>query len=431
VALNVFERLFLLTFLLVSMQVLIGLTRPYEAEADPASITGTVHVDVLNVAVNSVVLVSGALLILQRSRRVFHAVRAAWPLVGLAAVAILSTAWSTQPTVTLRRSIVLLVSTLLAVYLGERYSIEEQVRLLTQTFGVMILVILVLRFAAPPYYVVDYVSHPGAWKGLSGYKNAFGQYMATAVLLLLLVRFRHFRRLRYVFLVLAVGLLLRSYSAASLFCCVLVAAVMPLWRSNRVIGRQRLPVYTIVVMVLVSGSYLLMTHPWLVLNLLGRNPTLTGRTQLWAAVWGAILKHPMLGYGYDAFWTGMSGDAQEVRIGAGWMAQRADNGFLDLGLSLGLFGVCLFFLVFALSFQKAIDYLRSERGPIGLWPITYLCFFLLHNMSESTLLTRGAFPDLVFIMITTSLMLNGRRRAEIANLPYEVSRENEFVPYAL
>ncbi len=423
-----FERIFVIVLFFLSMQVGIALTRPDEAEIDPGAVSAPVHM--LDTAIEAVVDGYGVLLILLRWRRVTDAIWAVWPLLGLAALAALSAAWSDQPILTLRRSALLFLSTFLAIYLGERYSLPEQMQLLANTFCLMILAILILRIAAPSY-VVDYVSHPGAWKGLSAYKNAFGQYMAIAVALLSLVRFCQFDWLRYAFLIAATGMLLLSQSAASVFCCVLVVAVMPLWRWARVTEKQQLPIYTMATIVLVAGMYFMTTHTWVVLNLLGRNSTLTGRTQLWASVWGAIMKRPILGYGYDTFWASMRGEALDVRIGAGWLAQRADNGFLDLGLSLGALGMSLFVFVFALSFRRSIDYLKSEPHATGLWPITYLCIFLVQNMSESTLLTRGTFPLLVFVMITTSLALNGSR-AEIANVTPDIQQsESKLVPYAL
>src|SRR5260370_9045532 len=226
-------------------------------------------------------------------------------------------------------------------------------------------------------------------------------------------------------------MLLLSQSAASVFCCVLVVAVMPLWRWARVTEKQQLPIYPMATIVLVAGVSFKTACIWVVLNLRGRNYTLIGRTQLWASVGGAIMKRPILGYGYDTFWASMRGEALDVRIGAGWLAQRADNGLLDLGLSLGALGMSLFVFVFALSFRRSIDYLKSEPHATGLWPITYLCIFLVQNMSESTLLTRGTFPLLVFVMITTSLALNGSR-AEIANVTPDIQQsESKLVPYAL
>ena len=99
---------------------------------------------------------------------------------------------------TLRRSVLLLASTMIAIYVGERYSIKAFAHLLAQTFCLMIVLVLLVYLVAPEY-VIDYSAYGGAWRGLSTYKNTFGEYMAVAVLLLALVRFRRFSWLRYVF----------------------------------------------------------------------------------------------------------------------------------------------------------------------------------------------------------------------------------------
>lgn len=422
-----FERVFIVVFFFLSMQVWIALSRPDEAELDPSAVSAPVHV--LDAVIENAVNLCGAILIVLRWRRVTNAVRAVWPLMLLIALAIASTAWSDQPFLTLRRSALLLLSALVAIYLGERYSVPEQIEFLTGMFCLMITAILILRVVAPSY-VVDYVSHPGAWKGLSAYKNAFGQYMAIAVALLTLVRFRRFDWLRYGFLAAAAAMLFFSQSAASVFCAVLVIVVMPLWRLARVREEQQLAIYSAAGITIAAGMYFMTTHSWVVLNLLGRNSTLTGRSQLWASVWDAIWKHPILGYGYDSFWASMGGEALDVRVGAGFLAQRSDNGYLDLALSLGAVGIIAFLFVFALSFRKAIDYLRSEPKAIGLWPITYLCIFLVQNMSESTLLTRGTFTLLVFIMVTTSLVLRRRDEAVASGTSERVGRNYELVAHS-
>jgi exopolysaccharide production protein ExoQ len=426
VAFRIFERLFVVVFLLLSMQVSIGLTRPSESELNPQDVMAPVHV--LDTSIEAGVDAMGLVLIALRWRRVVHAARAVLPLIGLVALAVLSTSWSAQPMLTMRRSALLLVATLFAIYIGERYTLEKQVELLTDVFCGMISAILILYFIAPKY-VIDYVSHPGAWKGLSAYKNAFGQYMAIAVVLLLLVRFRRFRWLRYAFLVAAASLLFLSQSAASLFSCVLLVAALPFLRSVQLRGRQRWALCAIAGTVQFAGMWLLVANSEAVLRLLGRTSTLTGRTQLWAAVWDAVVKHPILGYGFDAFWDTVKGEAVDVRMIIGWPAQRADNGFLDLGLSLGVVGICLFLLVFALSFRRAIQHLTSNRQPLGLWPIAYLCLFLLLGVAESTLLTRGSLPSLLFAMMTTSLALN-RGRVGVARFVPDFDDQPEWLGHA-
>ena len=105
----------------------------------------------------------------------------------------------------------------------------------------------------------------------------------------------------------------------------------------------------------------------------------------------------------------------------------ADNGYIDLWLSLGALGICAFVYVFARSFRYAIDYIRSEAGFIGLWPIAYLCIFASDNMCESALLTRGTFPFLVFAILTTSLSMNHKRVVTPAPIPDNQRLAGEWI----
>jgi exopolysaccharide production protein ExoQ len=402
VFLRLFERLFVFALLLYSMGVLTGLTLPHLAEDDVENVSTNLHVPI--VAAQIALYTCAALLILMRWRRVFGAVRTVWPLLLLTALVPVSAAWSVLPAVTLRRSIVFVASTLIAVYLGERYTMDKFARMLAQTLCLMMLAVIALYFIAP-VYVMD-PSHKGAWKGLSGRKNAFGEYMAVAVALLLLVRFRHLKWLRFVFLGLSCCLLFLSHSATSLVACTLMVAAMPLWRLARLESKQRVPVYIVGAMIFIQVGYVFVQNIAFLLHMIGRDPTLTGRTQVWAMVLTAIQKRLIFGYGYDSFWTGLKGESLDILIGTGWLVPTAHNGFLELGLSLGLLGSCVFLYVFVQSFRRAIEYIRSEPGPLAFWPVTYFCFFLLHNMGESDLLTRCTLSFMAFVAINTSLALS-------------------------
>jgi exopolysaccharide production protein ExoQ len=402
------EILFVVVFLLLGMQIETGLSSPYVAETDQGSIAASMHIT--DVLLESSVEAVGFALIFLRWRQMERAIKVVWPLLGIVAIAFASCAWSARPTLTLRRCVLFLISTLIGIYIGERFSLEKQLRTMAYMFAGMMIAVFILRVVAPPY-VVDYVSHPGAWKGLSGYKNAFGQYMAISFLIFFLVRFKKLDWMRYVFLVMSLVLLRFAESAASLVCCGLVIIVMPAWRSTHVKDKQKPAVYALITLVMLAGMFFFATHQDRFYGALGKNSSLTGRTQLWPAVWEAVMMKPVLGWGYDTFWASASGVVMAVRQAAGWMAQRSDNGFLDLLLGLGFVGMFAFLFFWIVSFKKALAYLEVDRSPLGLWPVTYLLFFLIHNMAESTLMTRGTFPDAVFVMIATSLALQPRRAA--------------------
>lgn len=401
---RVIERVFIFVLFLSSMTVVDALTRPpYASGSDPEVLSTAVPLP--TVIIEAGVYTLGALLVLQRWRRVLNAARRVWPLVALTLLAAISIIWSDAPMLTLRRSAFLLGSTLIGIYLGERFSIEQLLRWLAQVLSLTIAGSIVL-YSIAPSSVIDY-AYGDAWKGLTINKNTFGWYMALAVVVLTLVRFRHFCWLRYVFLVAAAILLLLSRSATSLVGCLLMVSMIPLWQIIRAGAKTRLA-YALMLMAICTVLYFVWAEQAWLFRVLGRDATFTGRTDLWSLVLSAISRHPFLGYGYGGFWSGMKGETLNIYIASGWLPMGAHNGYLELWLGIGILGLPLLLYFILRSFRMARDFIRSDKSWLSIWPITYLLLFVFHNFFESHLLETRSLEYLLFAAITTSLAVKYR-----------------------
>jgi O-antigen ligase len=430
---RLFERMFVVVLFLANMGAVDALTRP---SVDPPGLMILADKAPMSVVVVQVGIYAwGLILVCTRWRRVLWATRMVWPLLAFVALAPLSTLWSVQPVRTLERSALMMVTTLLAIYLGERYSIEGLARLLVQTLCLMIIAVIIIHFVAPSQ-VIDQrfefsdAGHRGGWRGLSEHKNLFGQYMVLAVALFILVRFRRFSWLRYGFLLSAAVLLVLSHSANAVACGLVIVAAMPLWLSIRFNSGRRLLAYLAIAVAAGLGGLLLWVNTDLVFLMLGRDSTLTGRTDIWAAVVHAVLKHPILGYGYAAFWDSLSGETLDVWRRIGFVARGAHNDYLDLCLSYGLVGVLFFIYMFAQYFKVAVEYLKSEPGRVALWPVIYFCFFALHNMTESGLIQSWrSLPFLLFATLFTSLAIYRRQQKSsvLDQMPLATAAEDREV----
>lgn len=398
---RIFERVFIFVLLLSSMTVVDALTRPaYSSGRDPDVLS--TDVPLTTVMIESGVYACGAFLVLGRWRQVARAARRVWPLVALTLLAPISLSWSSAPGLTVRRSIFLLGSTLLGIYLGEKFSTGRLLRWLAQALCLLIAASILLYFIFPSF-VIDYAAYDGAWKGLTNNKNTFGWYMSLAVAALVLVRFHHFRWLRYVFLLSAAVLLLLSRSATSLVGCVLMVSMVPLWRVIRTGAKTRRLVYLLMFAAICTGIYLIWAEQELLLRVLGRDSTFTGRTDLWNLVLPAIAKHPILGYGYGAFWSEMNNEVLNIHIASRWLPMGAHNGYLELCLAFGILGLPLLIYVMWRSFRMATDYMKSNERWFSIWPMTYLLLFWFHNLFESHLLETRSLEFLLFVAITTSM----------------------------
>src|SRR3984893_16756181 len=82
----------------------------------------------------------------------------------------------------------------------------------------------------------------------------------------------------------------------------------------------------------------------------GRDPTLTGRSNIWKAVLSTNT-NPLIGTGYESFWLG-------PRLNHVWQlagqVNEAHNGYLEIYLTLGLVGVFLLFLFIIASYRTIL-----------------------------------------------------------------------------
>jgi exopolysaccharide production protein ExoQ len=320
---------------------------------------------------------------------------------GVVGVAVLSTIWSIDPYRSLRAGLYLGATTLAGVYLASRYSKGEQVELVGAALSLAALASLLVGLEVPSYGL----DGDGEWRGVFRHKNHLGRLMALATIVYGLLALRGWRG-RWLALggvVMAGALVLLSGSSTALVVVACVSMLVPFFAAVRAQVYLTIAVWSVAILLAGTALLLFLNNPAAVLNLLHRDATLTGRTPLWEAVGVLVSMRPWLGYGYQAFWTGDEGSAGDVWEAAGWSPVTAHNGFLELGLSLGIVGLALFSLAFLLSFWRAWRDLRQGQGLGAMWPAIFLSYFLLYNLTESSLLLTNNILWVLYVATTLSL----------------------------
>jgi exopolysaccharide production protein ExoQ len=134
---------------------------------------------------------------------------------------------------------------------------------------------------------------------------------------------------------------------------------------------------------------------------LGRNETLTGRTEIWAGLIPYIEQRPIWGSGFGSFWT--TERRQEQKI------DEAHNGYLEVFLELGSVGVILLTIFLLSCCRKATLALKYEFD----WASLSICFLLmvvLHNVSESSI--HHFSHQLTATMIFLTVLFTNKTRSE-------------------
>jgi O-antigen ligase len=131
---------------------------------------------------------------------------------------------------------------------------------------------------------------------------------------------------------------------------------------------------------------------------LGKDPGLTGRFVLWAVAVESIRAKPLLGNGFDAFWSNFYGPAADFRVASGWTTgATTQNGFLNLWLDLGLIGVLFFVVSFVITFRQALNVAKTTRTLEGLWPVAFLTFLFVYGLTEFSFLSRNSLYWILYV----------------------------------
>ena len=145
---------------------------------------------------------------------------------------------------------------------------------------------------------------------------------------------------------------------------------------------------------------------------LGKDLTLTGRTDFWPQLIEAANQRPWFGYGLDGFFQqdklGDQTPASFIYTASGFNPKTPDNGGISILLSFGDPGLVLILLSLFTNLILAVRQLScSPLSQSGI-PIIYLVFIILNNLTESSL---GEMGDawLGYVLLTVRLCIDSSK----------------------
>lgn len=360
--------------------------------------------------------ISGLVLV-SRARLAHLPIRHSGPVLALSVLAVTSALWSVDPSLTLRRGSALICTVGFGIYLCTSYDSRELLSILSWACGLVVMMSVLLVIVAPGYGL-DPV-RGDAWRGVLATKNELGRIAALALVLWgtrIVLRMGP-RLVSIAMLVLCGAAVVGSNSRTASIVVVAVGALGLLAVIAAINRRLAVAAWTALASVSFVAATWLLNNPGVgTVDIVG-DPTLTGRTQLWAAVLQSIAQRPWLGYGYGAFWKGVAGPSAEVISIVHWAPPHSHNGLLDICLDLGVVGGAIAIATVGYAaFASVRAALRSPLTIEGFLPIVLVAFLFLYNITETGLLSRNLiYPMLLVIVLhlsslTRSAPLNDVRR---------------------
>jgi O-antigen ligase len=184
-----------------------------------------------------------------------------------------------------------------------------------------------------------------------------------------------------IILIMIFWLFAKANSATSLVCfiigvCMIVGSRMRILRANPRSFVRYVMVAGLIVFAFVT---ILDMSKTLVLNL-GRDETLTGRTDLWRELVKVDI-NPFIGTGYESFWLGDR--AAKLWQKYSFHPNQSHNGYLETYLNLGVMGLFLLAGVVVSAYRKIRQGLELDFD-FGAFCLALLIIILLHNITEAS-----------------------------------------------
>jgi exopolysaccharide production protein ExoQ len=365
-----------------------------------------------------ILIVLGLIILFRRRFAFFKAIKDNFWLMFLAVFMLLSTLWSDIFFTSLTRWIREILTALIMSFLilSENNPREAILSILRRTTYTLIpFSLLLIKYY--PLYGVQYGRWSGElmWIGATTQKNGLGILCLIVIFFLSwsLIRRRQNRKLRTtrfqpiaeLFLITLSLYLLKgpsiyamsATSAVTLAIGVTAFFVLLLLNKSKIHPGAN-TISAIIVAIIIFGILTVFTSGETVGSLtstVGRDSTLTGRTEIWQQYLPMAMQQPLLGHGFGGFWTAKIIDYQGVN--------EVHNGYLEVILHLGFIGLIFVSLFLLLSCRRARQIMEDDF----YWASFWLCFLLMsviHNTAESSIdsFSRVSTAILVFLYVASS-----------------------------
>jgi exopolysaccharide production protein ExoQ len=205
--------------------------------------------------------------------------------------------------------------------------------------------------------------------------------------------------------------------------CFLMAGALMVAVSARSINRSPALVHCLVAgIIAVSCSTLFFDLGSGLLATMGRDPTLTGRTDIWKMALG-MNGNPLIGTGFESFW--LPPRLDKIWSMYWWHPRQAHNGYIEVYLNLGWLGVGLLGVILVAGYRNVIAALRADSDS-GRLRLAYFVAAVCYNFTESAI--RMLNPVWIFFLLAAVTVPGGWNRAlseqdqvEVALEPNEVA----------
>ena len=146
---------------------------------------------------------------------------------------------------------------------------------------------------------------------------------------------------------------------------------------------------------------------------MGRDPTFTSRTEIWADSLKLLAEQPYTGFGYNAVWSAFENRLSQYPDAPGPRYAHAHNAWLDWALQLGFGGLLLYVLFLAGLLVRALERARRAAGfKIGVQAACLLLYVQIYDLANVSTIPITRFGFFMLAVASAGLWLTAASRQE-------------------
>jgi O-antigen ligase len=362
-------------------------------------------------AVFIVLEVAALIVVIGRWRRVGSVLLQNWPICLFFSYAALSITWSDYPLVTLKHWVKGIGDLIMVLIVLTEESAPDAIKRLFTRLGFVLVPLSVLYIKYYPQLgrvlTLSWTMEP---VGVATQKNGLGE-LCDFLGLVLLWRLRSVysdrddrhrkQRLFAIGAILAMVVwLLWTCNSMTSICALSMASIVMLLSMRPVFRRRRVLIHLLIAGLLSCTVYaLFFESSGSLIADLGRNPTLTGRTEIWHAAL-TVRNNRLVGAGYESFWLG-------TRLQEMWDAipglhlNEAHNGYVEIVLTLGWVGAILLGVLIATGYRNVIAGYR-RHPEFGSLRMAFFFAAVTNALTEAAFRMMGP-PWIAFLLATVAV----------------------------
>lgn len=331
------------------------------------------------------------------------------------ALAMVSVLWSDIPDETLRFSLQLMFTVLIAVFLGSRFGAQR----IFQAFFAVMLVALIVSVMNITSAITPAYDARDLFQGIFLSKNALGHrtalFAATCAFGLLLSQGRPLLRLGCLLGLGVVATVLAVAGSATgiVFAVAASGGGMLLWLILRWRGAWAFLgglILSGLGLFVIASLFTRLDPLSFLLQLVGRDATLTGRTILWDFGWEHYLMRPWLGFGASGFWDNplFAADIIALRQRYGEGVSGFHNLILELLVMLGPLGVLAHAAVTMAALGRSLWHARRRCDPLAAWAFVSILAILGMSMLGAQFYQGHSIVIMLVVMLGSAFSLPDR-----------------------